>query len=161
MEKKSSNILAVIRLRGPAKLNSRIDDTMKMLRLYKANNCTVVPNSKNYLGMIQKAKDFLTWGEIDSDTFKILLEKKGRLPGNKPLTKEYLMQKTKLSIEDFGNEFFSGKKSLKDIPGLKTFFRLSPPRKGLESGGIKKPYSMGGALGYRKDHINELIRRMI
>jgi len=158
---KNNVVLAIIRLRGPAKLNSRIDDTMKMLRLYKANNCTVVPNSKNYLGMIQRAKDFLTWGEIDLDTFKILLEKRGRLAGNKLLTKEYLMQKTKLSVEEFGKEVFSGKKSLKDIPGLKTFFRLNPPRKGFESGGIKKPYSMGGALGYRKDHINELIRRML
>jgi large subunit ribosomal protein L30 len=33
--------------------------------------------------------------------------------------------------------------------------------KGFERGGIKKPFSMGGSLGYRKNKINELIRRMI
>lgn len=162
MEKKVNNqILAVIRVRGPTMIAAKINDTMKMLRLYKINNCIVIPNQPNYVGMIRLVKDYITWGEIDVDTFKILLEKKGRLAGNKPLTKDYLNSKLKTTIEEFSNGFFEMKKTFKDIPGFKTFFRLNPPLKGFESGGIKKPYSMGGALGYRKNHINELIRRMI
>ena len=54
-----------------------------------------------------------------------------------------------------------GKKELKDIPGLKRFFRLRPPEKGFERKGIKKTYAVGGVLGYRKDKINELIMRML
>ena len=142
MEKKVNQILAVIRVRGPTMIAAKINDTMKMLRLYKVNNCIVVPNQPNYVG-------------------KILIEKKGRLAGNKPLTKDYLNSKVKITLEEFSKEFFEMKKSFKDIPGLKTFFRLNPPLKGYESGGVKKPFSMGGALGYRKNHINELIRRMI
>ena len=53
------------------------------------------------------------------------------------------------------------KKELNDIPGLKRFFRLKPPEKGFEKKGIKKQYSLGGVLGYRKGKINELIRKML
>ena len=161
MEIKTKKLLIVVRVRGPAKVNSRINDTMKMLRLYKVNNCIIVENNPNYIGMIEKIKDYVTWGELDLDTFKVLLQKRGRLAGNKILNNEYLMSKLKTTIEEFSKEVFSGKKKLKDIPGLKGFFRLNPPIKGYEPSGIKKPYSMGGALGYRKENINELIRRMI
>ncbi len=40
-------------------------------------------------------------------------------------------------------------------------FRLHPPKKGWERKGIKKPLKQGGALGYRGEKINELIKRMI
>jgi len=40
-------------------------------------------------------------------------------------------------------------------------FHLNPPRKGFERNGIKQPFTNKGALGYRKDKINDLIQRMI
>lgn len=39
--------------------------------------------------------------------------------------------------------------------------RLAPPRKGFERKGIKVPFVSGGALGDRKEKINELVKRMI
>ena len=45
--------------------------------------------------------------------------------------------------------------------GSKLIFTLSPPRKGFERRGIKTPFSLGGALGDRKEKINTLIKRMI
>ena len=27
--------------------------------------------------MVKKAKDYITWGEIDAETFKLLVEKRG------------------------------------------------------------------------------------
>jgi len=50
---------------------------------------------------------------------------------------------------------------ISDIPELKHMFRLNPPTGGHERKGIKKPYALGGALGYRGKEINELIGRMI
>lgn len=44
---------------------------------------------------------------------------------------------------------------------FKTVYFLAPPRKGFERGGIKKPFTTGGALGYRAEKINDLIVRMI
>jgi len=40
-------------------------------------------------------------------------------------------------------------------------FTLQPPRGGFERKGIKTPYASKGALGYRGDKINELIKKMI
>ncbi len=43
----------------------------------------------------------------------------------------------------------------------KKFFSLSPPRGGFERNGIKKPFNMGGALGYRGNKMNDLLKKMI
>ena len=40
-------------------------------------------------------------------------------------------------------------------------FLMSPPKGGYERGGTKKAFSVGGALGYRGDNINELIKKMV
>ncbi|MEK6835033.1 MAG: 50S ribosomal protein L30 [Nanoarchaeota archaeon] len=154
------NKLAVLRIRGDLNVKKDIKDTLKMLRLYNKNYCVVLDNNSNYIGMINKIKDYVTWGELDKGTFELLLKERGRLAGNKKLSEDYLT-KLKTSFADFTKDFFESKKYLRDIPGLKQFFRLSPPIKGFERGGIKKPFSLGGALGYRKDNINDLVKRMI
>jgi large subunit ribosomal protein L30 len=153
--------IAIIRIKGKAGLKKTVKDTFLLLRLYKKNSCVVVPNTQSYVGMLTKIKDCSTWGEIDEQTFKLLLEKRGRLPGNKQLTNEYLQQKLKMNIDQFAKEFINFKKELKDIPGLKLFFKLTPPRQGFEDKGIKVQFSQGGVLGYRKDKINDIIQRML
>ena len=155
------NKIAVIRIRGSIGVRKEIKDTMNMLRLYNKNHCIIIDNSPNFIGMLRKIKDYVTWGEIEEKTFKELLAKRGKIIGKKSLTEQYLKEKTKLSIEEFAKEFFNSKKTLKDIPGLKTYFRLKPPLKGFERKGIKAPFSMGGVLGYRKEKINDLITRML
>ncbi len=158
MEKKR---IAVIRIRGSIGLKKEIVETFRLLRLYKKNYCIVIENSPYYIGMLEKIKYCTTWGEINEETFGAMLEKRGKLAGKKSLAEQYLKQKTDLDFDSFTKEFFTFKKDLKDIPGLKLFFRLSPPRKGFERKGIKVPFSQGGVLGYRKEKINELITRMI
>ncbi len=153
--------IAVIKIRSEKGAKELVKTTLKQLRLFRKNSCVIIPNKPAYLGMIKKVKDYVTWGEIDPETCKLLLEKRGKLPAKKQLTESYMKDKTKLDINQFVKEFFDGKKDLKDIPGLKLFFRLTPPVKGLERKGIKIPFSQGGALGYRKERINDLIKRMI
>jgi len=41
------------------------------------------------------------------------------------------------------------------------FFALMPPKGGFEKKGIKMPFNKGGALGYRGDKINDLLKRMV
>ena len=155
------NKLAVIRVRGIVKVNRDVEATLRMMRLYKKNYCVIVPSSEIYLGMLKKVKDFVTWGEISQEVIKGLIEKRGRLPANKQIDESYLKEKLNLDYNGFAKQLFEGKKSLKDVPGLKEFFRLKPPVKGFERGGVKKPFSLGGVLGYRKDKINDLINRML
>ena len=154
------NRIAIIRIAGKIGLNKKVKDTLKMLNLHKKNTCVVIKNGPTLVGMLIKVKDHVTWGEINEPTFKKLLEKRGRLPGNKPIKKEDL-DKNKTTIDSFSKDFIEGKKEIKDFPGLKRFFRLSPPQKGYGNKGTKKAFSVGGALGYRKDKINGLIERML
>lgn len=139
--------LAAVRVRGKTGVKSGISDTLKMLRLYKNNYCAVFPNNPVYAGMLMKAKDYITWGEINNDTFKLLLDKRGE--EFKQRTSD---TKKKIKYDDFIT--INSKK-------LKKYFRLNAPRKGFERKGIKQTFQNGGALGYRGAAINELIKRML
>ncbi len=44
--------------------------------------------------------------------------------------------------------------------GNKKTLHLHPPRGGFEKKGIKMPFKLGGATGYRAEKINDLINRM-
>lgn len=139
--------LAAVRVRGKTGVKSGISDTLKMLRLYKNNYCAVFPNNPVYAGMLIKAKDYITWGEINNDTFKLLLDKRGE--EFKQRTSD---TKKKIKYDDFIT--INSKK-------LKKYFRLNAPRKGFERKGIKQTFQNGGALGYRGAAINDLIKRML
>jgi len=54
------------------------------------------------------------------------------------------------------------KRGKKDETGaMKKFFLMHPPRGGFEKKGIKAVFSKGGALGYRGEKMNELVRKML
>lgn len=63
--------------------------------------------------------------------------------------------------EDTYNELID-KRGKKDESGaLKKFFLLHPPIGGFEKRGIKISFSQKGALGYRGEKMNELVRKML
>src|SRR3989344_3666425 len=151
----------VIRVHGRTGLKKGIKDTLSMMRLYKKHNCVVVPNSPSIIGMITKVKDYVTWGELHEDMFLNLLKKRGRLARKQMLTEEYLKEKLHVSLQEFAHKIMSFELELTELPGFKLFFKLSPPKGGFERGGVKKQFAAGGAVGYRKEKINELLQRMI
>ena len=153
--------IAVVRIRGKAGVNKRIEETLCRLRLYNKYHCVIVNNNKEVIGMLKKIKDYVTWGEVDKDTLVKLFTERGRLPSNKKLNEGYLNEKAKVGFKEFSEMLYNGKKQIRDVPGLKPYFRLKPPLRGFERGGIKMPFSMGGVLGYRREKINDLIQRMI
>lgn len=153
-------VYAVVRVRGTVNVRYDIKKTLEMLRLTRVNHCVLIEEDDTYKGMLQKAKDYITWGEIDRDTLVELIRKRGKLIGDKPLDDEYIKRATSYgSVEDLVDGILDGKIRYRDIPDVKPVFRLSPPRKGYE--GIKRSYSVGGALGYRGKEINDLIKRML
>ncbi|MBP1911892.1 50S ribosomal protein L30 [Thermococcus stetteri] len=152
--------LALIRLRSGIRAKGEVKDTLAMLRLHRINHLVIVDDTPSYKGMIQKVKDYITWGEIDKDTLAKLLRKRGRLIGNRPITDEYVKEKLGMSIEEFAEKVVNGEMKLRDLPNIKPVFRLHPPRGGLK-GSKKRSFKEGGALGYRGEKINELIERML
>jgi|SRR3989338_5580930 len=147
MEKTESRQLAAVRVRGITGVKAGIEDALKMLRLYKNNYCIVIPNNPVYAGMLKKAKDYITWGEIDNETFKMLAEKRGE---------EFKGRETDNKKKIKYNDFF-----VTENKKIKKYFRLSPPKKGFERKGVKHSFKDGGALGYRGAAINDLIKRMV
>lgn len=152
--------IAVIRVKGSARTRREVEDTLFMLRISRVNYCSIIDDRKTYEGMLKKVKDIVTWGEIDKDDFSSILKNRGELEGRIRLTDDYVKENTKYeSIDDFAKAFVDFKAELKDIPNLRPFFRLHPPRKG--HGGIKRAVSDGGALGSRdKRGIKGLIIKM-
>lgn len=114
--------IVAIRISGCVGLREEINETFNRLRLRRKYSCIVFEPTKEKMGMIKKVKDHIAYGEIDEETYKLLVEKrKGR---------------------------------------IKDFFRLHPPRGGIDS---KKHFgeTRKGVLGNHKNKINELIRRML
>lgn len=142
-----NKMIAVIRIRGSINTSQKIKDAFNSLRLYNKNYCVVVKSNPVNKGMIKKVKDYITWGEIDNETYKLLIEKRGAEFKGREKDSKGKIKYNKFIIVD-------GKK-------YKPFFRLNPPRKGYGRKGIKIVFKAGGALGNRKEKINDLIKRMV
>jgi len=153
-------MFAVIRVRGQPDVNVDIRRTMELMNLTRVNHCVIVPENDVTKGMLQKAKDYITWGEINEPTLTDMIRVRGRLSGDIAITDEYLKANTEFgTVADMAKAMLGSDYKMKDVEGAKAVFRLHPPAKGYE--GIKRSYRNGGALGYRGEAINELIARML
>lgn len=151
---------AVVRVRGQPDVNRDIEHTMKLLNLTRVNHCVIVPEDDITKGMLNKAKDYVTWGEVSEDVVLTLLQERGRMPGNKALSDEYLSESSEFaSLKELAAAIAGGDARLSAVDSVKPVFRLHPPMKGYE--GNKRSFRVGGALGYRGEAINELLARMI
>jgi large subunit ribosomal protein L30 len=112
-----------------------------MMHLHRKHFASVIDPTPSMVGMLTKAKDYITWGTVDDATLKLLYEKRGQDYRGNP---------------DKENKFIKV-----NSRKLKPYFRLHPPKGGFERGGIKRPFTTGGALGDRKDKIRDLLTRMI
>jgi large subunit ribosomal protein L30 len=151
---------AAIRIRGSVNVKNEIKDSLRMLRLNRANHCVIVPETKPYSGMLQKVKDYITWGEIKPEILARMIIHRGRLVGDKKITDKYIKANTQYkSVLSFAKAVSKGEFKYQELKGIKPVIRLQPPKKGYE--GVKRSYRAGGALGYRGEDINDLLERMI
>lgn len=119
-------MIALVRIKGRVGLSYTVNETLDRLRMKKKYTCVVLKGTPEEIGMIEKLRDFIAYGEISADTYKELVKQRGK----------------------------KGKDGK-----IKPFFRLHPPRKGIDSKvhfGVKK-----GVLGNNGDKINDLILRML
>ncbi len=69
--------IAAIRLRGKFNVKDELKDTLTLIGLDRKNTCVVFKKATDTdLGMLKKAKDFITYGEISDETLKKLIEKR-------------------------------------------------------------------------------------
>lgn len=160
---KEPKLYFAIRIRGAPGMRNIINDTLKMLRMHKVNHGVLIWGEPSYMGMLNKCKDYIAYGEIDEKTLIRLLRARGKVEGNKPLTDIHIKNLTQYqNIKEFAKALMNGKIQYrtKDIDKIKPVFRLHPPKTGYK-GSIKKHYKEGGTLGYVENYINELIHKMI
>jgi len=151
---------AAIRVRGVINIKPDIKKTLQLLNLTRVNHCVLLEEKPSIKGMLHVAKDYITWGEVEKDILVKLIEKRGKLEGEKEITETYLKSATSYNnLDKLTQAIIDNKFKYKDIPDVKSVFRLNPPKKGYE--GIKRSYAKKGALGYRGKDINKLIERMI
>ena len=145
--KKEAKRIAVILIRGLLNLRKPVKDTLKMIRLTRKNHCTILDGNPITLGMLNKIKDYVAWGEIDDATYQELVEKRGEEYSGPETCSKEIIKYRKFFV-------YNNKK-------YKKYFRLSPPKKGFGRKGIKAPFKTGGTLGYHGEKINDLIKRML
>ena len=71
-----------------------------MLRIDRNNYATLLDDRPDYQGMLQTAKDYITWGEPDRETIKLLLKKRGEVPGGKKINEDNLSELGYSSFEE-------------------------------------------------------------
>jgi large subunit ribosomal protein L30 len=109
--------------------------------------------------MLQRASNYVTWGEVTKETLVEMLTKRGRLAGDKKLS-ENLEKVGYKSIDELADALVNCKVSYSKLPGIEARFKLHPPSKGYK-GLTKKSFRTGGEAGYRGEAINDLVKRMI
>jgi len=146
-------MICVIRIHGRVKMKKDIVNSLDRLRLRKKYSCIVINPTKEQEAMIKKLRDFVAFGEINTETFEKLIEKRGQF-----LTKNregQIIDKKKIDSKNIVDELEKGKKY--ESLNLKPFFRLHPPRKGIKA----KLHFPKGVLGYNGEKINDLVGRML
>ncbi|MEK6935572.1 MAG: uL30 family ribosomal protein [Nanoarchaeota archaeon] len=156
-EKSENNLIVIIRISGMVKVRQEFNEALYRLRLRRKYACVIIKPNKTNLGMLEKVKHYVAFGEIKKEVLlKLIKERAKSIEGDKREIKFEGVSSvmTESAAEKVAEGLISGK-SLADF-GLKPFFRLHPPRKGIDS---KRPYP-DGVLGKNKE-INELVERML
>ncbi len=147
----------IVRVRGTIHARHDIVDTLEYLHLTRPNHATVLPETSNVRGMLAKVQGYVTWGEADPETLGLVLAARGETVEGGPLRAASGGASTDPGIPELARAIASG--GLPAAARLKPLFRLKAPKGGWRS--TKKPYALGGALGYRGRAVNELVRKMI
>jgi len=134
-------MIAIIRIRGLIGVRKDKAETMFRLGIRRKFTCVLVKDNEETHKMLVKINSFIAYGKINKETLTELIKKRGS---------------KKVEAEKVAEELLSGKNKLEDF-GLKPFFRLHPPRGGIET----KYHFPKGILGNNKEKINELIMRML
>lgn len=140
--KVNARALLVVRIRGTVNVPRGTEKTLRMLHLFKKHTATIVPDNPVYKGMLQVAKDYVSWSPADSTIVEAIVKNRGETVGGSQVDSDDLKTWGFASIKSLCSSLSKGEVHLKNLQGLKPFFRLHPPR-----GGFKKSIRRGGAEG--------------
>lgn len=155
-------LYAIVRIKGIADAPHDVEHTLRLLRLVRPYHAVIYPGSPSIDGMLKVVKDWVTWGEISKDVLRLLILKRGRLVGGKPISEEDVRKIFGVSgIDELVDALYEERIQWHRYEEhVKPIFRLHPPRGGFKRS-TKKPHGAGGELGYRGPEINRLLLKLI
>lgn len=138
-------MILVIRISGDVKIPSTVRETLFRMRIRRKYAAVILHDSKDTRALLDSVRNFVAYGEISDATLENLVEKRGQSVG-----------KNKIDVK---KAITALKANRVDESGIKPFFRLHPPRGGIDT---KKHYGVAkGVLGDNKEAINKLVERML
>ena len=142
-------MLLLIRISGQVDLTKEVKETLYRIRLRKKYSAVLIKPTQHNLKILKKIRNYIAYGTINLETLNSLIQKRAILK-NSLKSKRIDAEKIIEQIE---------KKDSKSWD-IKPFFRLHPPRGGIDS---KKHFgtSQKAVLGDNKEKINDLVRRML
>ncbi|MCI4349352.1 MAG: 50S ribosomal protein L30 [Thermoplasmata archaeon] len=147
----------VIRVRGGIHARRDIVETLDLLHLTRPNHATILPEAETSRGMLVKVQGYVTWGEAEPETLGMLLRERGETSEGARLHDPNGKPENAADLPGITRQVAS--QGLARAHGVRPLFRLHPPKGGWRS--TKKPFALGGALGYRGRAINDLARKML
>ena len=138
--------ILVIRIGGMVDIDEDVEQALYRLRLRRKYCAVLLDNTEGNRKLLRTIRDYVAYGDINREVLEKLIMMRG-----KTINKNVKIDQKKI-VDDVE------KKGLLKSE-MKPFFRLHPPRGGIES---KKHAGVGkGVLGDNKEKINDLVLRML
>ncbi|MCX8184267.1 MAG: 50S ribosomal protein L30 [Sulfolobales archaeon] len=155
-------LYAIVRIRGTVDIPRDVEYALRLLRLVRPFHTVIYSKSPSLDGVLEVVKDWITWGEIDKEVLKMLITKRGRLVGGRPISDEDIKKIFGMnSVNELVDALYEERIQWHHYDRyVKPIFRLHPPTGGFKRS-TKKPYGSGGELGYRGHEINSFLTRLI
>lgn len=140
-------MIIAIRISGMVNMLSNVQETLFRMHLRRKYSAVLLKPSNETQKLLNKVRNQVAYGDINEETLLSLLEKRAE-----PKSSSVKIDAKKILVE-------LEKKKINDL-SIKPFFRLHPPRGGIDS---KKHFgtTKKAVLGDNKEKINDLIRRML
>jgi ribosomal protein L30/L7E len=83
-------VLVAVKIRGEVNAQREARETLALLHLQHTNHAIMIDNRPAFLGMLQRAHSYITWGEASKETIALMLKERGKLMGGNPSLKKQL-----------------------------------------------------------------------
>jgi large subunit ribosomal protein L30 len=152
-------LLLVLNIHGRINSSVPVRKALEELKVERKFSASVVTDDAPTVGMLKLCKDYVAWAPIDSELLVTLLKKRGMVSTTKRLDEASLAAIGFNSHEDLAGKMMLEQLRLSEVPGMRPFFRLAPPRGGFKLS-LRRQFSERGMLG-SNPKLPELVRRML
>ncbi len=152
-------LLIAVNMHGKINSSAPVRKALTELKVERRFSASLVPDDGPSLGMLRLCKDYLAWAPVDAELLVALLRARGMVSGTRRLDAQALASLGFKKYETFAEKILKDGARLSAYPGIKPFFRLSPPRGGLKLSS-RRQATERGILG-NNPKLPEIVRRMI